>query len=152
MKILKKSVFVLFLNIGFVIAQEQDVKKDSLTVSIEKVEIVNDSLIEAIPLEVENIIEQTIDTLSIKRIDAIDDQWRELFYNLSAYDSISKTINEISFDDSYTTEIKLVNTDTLKKHLSDLNDKSPFHIVYNKSLEQVINSYLKNIAYYDILY
>ena len=144
MKILKKSVFVLLLNIGFVIAQEQVVKKDSLTVSIEKVEIVNDSLIEAIPLEVENIIEQTVDTLSIKRIDAIDDQWRELFYNLSAYDSISKTINEISFDDSYTTEIKLVNTDTLKKHLSDLNDKSPFHIVYNKSLEQVINSYLKN--------
>ena len=121
MKILKKSVFVLLLNLGFVVAQEQEIKIDSLTVSTEKVEIVNDSLIEAIPLEVEEIIEQAVDTFLLL-YDAIDGEWRELFIN-GAYDSISKTINEISFDDSYTSEIKLVNTDTLKKHLNDLNDK-----------------------------
>lgn len=71
----------------------------------------------------------------------IDQKWLEELYSNSLYDSIYTSVTELTYEDVYFPELP---TDTLKKRLKALNEKTPFNIEYNPSLESVIKSYLKN--------
>jgi len=73
--------------------------------------------------------------------ESIDQKWLDELYSSSLYDSIYKSVSELSYDPVDYPELP---TDTLKERLKKLNAKTPFHVEYNPSLESVIKSYLKN--------
>lgn len=71
---------------------------------------------------------------------AYDSLWLKELYNSSVlYDSIYEEIATMEIDTLYYTN---VDTDTLKARLAILNEKTPFNIAYNPSLENVIRSFL----------
>ncbi|WP_026813629.1 LysM peptidoglycan-binding domain-containing protein [Arenibacter certesii] len=69
-----------------------------------------------------------------------DSLWlKELSNNTILFDSIYEDISTMEIDTVYHYS---VHTDTLKARLELLNQKTPFNITYNPSLENVINSFL----------
>ncbi len=70
----------------------------------------------------------------------IDQKWLEELYSMSLFDTIYKTVSEQTYEEVYYPDLP---TDTLKKRLKELNDRTPFNIEYNPSLESVIKGYLK---------
>ncbi|HLT50546.1 MAG TPA: LysM peptidoglycan-binding domain-containing protein [Arenibacter sp.] len=71
---------------------------------------------------------------------AYDSLWlKELYNSTSLYDSIYSDIVTMEIDTLYYTN---VDTDTLKARLALLNQRTPFNIAYNPSLENVIRSFL----------
>lgn len=71
----------------------------------------------------------------------IDEKWREELYSNSLFDTIYRSVSELTYDAVYYPELP---TDTLKARLAELNARTPFNVEYNPSLESVIKSYLKN--------
>lgn len=71
-----------------------------------------------------------------------DSLWmKELYDYSSLFDDMYDEVSELAIDTAVV-EIKKVNTEELKKRLALLNQKTPFNIAYNASLENVINSFL----------
>ncbi|XLS29254.1 LysM peptidoglycan-binding domain-containing protein [Flavobacteriaceae bacterium M23B6Z8] len=71
----------------------------------------------------------------------IDSLWRQEIMKHDLFDSIYKDVRELSYNDSIVfTDLP---TDTLKARLQRLNQRTPFNIAYNPSLESVIKSFLK---------
>ena len=69
-----------------------------------------------------------------------DSLWmKELYDSSSLFDSIYQDISSLEIDSVYHFN---VDTDTLKARLKLLNQKTPFNIVYNPSLENVIRYFL----------
>ncbi|MCM4172229.1 LysM peptidoglycan-binding domain-containing protein [Arenibacter sp. TNZ] len=69
-----------------------------------------------------------------------DSLWmKELYDSSSLFDSIYQDITALEIDSVYRFN---VDTDTLKARLEILNQKTPFNIVYNPSLENVIRYFL----------
>ena len=69
-----------------------------------------------------------------------DSLWmKELYDSSSLFDSIYQDITALEIDSVYHFN---VDTDTLKARLEILNQKTPFNIVYNPSLENVIRYFL----------
>jgi len=69
-----------------------------------------------------------------------DSIWmKKLYDNSSLFDSIYQDITTLEIDSTYYFN---VDTDTLKARLEILNQKTPFNIVYNPSLENVIRYFL----------
>ncbi|MCK0191641.1 LysM peptidoglycan-binding domain-containing protein [Arenibacter sp. F20364] len=69
-----------------------------------------------------------------------DSLWmKELYDSSSLFDSIYNEITSLEIDSVYHFN---VDTDTLKARLKILNQKTPFNIVYNPSLENVIRYFL----------
>ena len=102
----------------FIIAQEvnvQDVVKDSLSKDVLKI--------------------------SEKDLKQVDSLWMDYVYKNTVLDSV--VLSPIT-QESLTINMDVeLSTDTLKARLKKLNQKTPFHIAYNPSLERVIKSYLK---------
>jgi len=108
--------------------------------------IISDTLIDG-KLQANKTIKPITDSL-VKRIfedhkmaAELDAKWLNELYSSSLYDTIYKSVSELTYDDVYYPELP---TDTLKKRLAKLNAITPFNIEYNPSLENVIKSYLKN--------
>lgn len=85
-------------------------------------------------------IKQAEELFSDADLKMIDSLLVEEKFNSSLFDSIQYVINDKDIIGNTTT---LLTTDLLKKRLSDLDVKTPFHLAYNPALEKVINSYLK---------
>ena len=69
-----------------------------------------------------------------------DSLWMEVLYrSASLSDEMSKEISNLDYEKTYPTSLP---TDTLKARLVRLNQKTPFNIAYNPSLENVIKSFL----------
>ena len=69
-----------------------------------------------------------------------DSLWmKELYESAALSDEMYKEISTLNPDQPFTADI---NTDTLKMRLARLNEKTPFNVVYNPSLENVIKSFL----------
>lgn len=75
---------------------------------------------------------------SLAKLDAI---WKQELYSSSLFDTIYRTVTTQTYEDVIYPDLS---TDTLKARLARLNQRTPFNIAYNKSLESVIKSYLKN--------
>lgn len=71
----------------------------------------------------------------------IDEKWLNELYNNNLFDTVYKSVTELSFDKIDYPELS---TEVLKSRLKDLDAKTPFNIDYNPALESVIKSYLKN--------
>ncbi|WP_165453948.1 LysM peptidoglycan-binding domain-containing protein [Hyunsoonleella flava] len=113
-----------------------------------KVEVAKDTLIDAqqtVVKPIAPIVED--DSLSIKTLQdnsdlaELDKKWREELYNNTLFDTIYKSVTEMTFEEVDYPELP---TDTLKKRLKELDARTPFNVSYNPSLESVIKSYLKH--------
>lgn len=84
------------------------------------------------------------DTLQLnihKEATLIDSLWQHKLIKSPLYDTIQFVLKD---EEMYKGELEELPTALLKKRLKVLNSKTPFHIEYNKSLESVIKTYLKN--------
>ncbi|AMC11261.1 lytic transglycosylase [Lutibacter profundi] len=93
----------------------------------------------------------TSDTLFSKKTDSttfktfkeatlIDSLWLNELIKSPLYDTITYVLKD---DEILLTELEELPTELLKERLKILDSKTPFHIEYNKNLEQVIRTYLK---------
>ena len=71
----------------------------------------------------------------------IDRKWMKELYLSGLYDTISSTVENLNYEPVEYVELS---TDTLKARLAKLNQKTPFNVEYNPSLESVIKMFLKN--------
>ena len=110
---------------------------DSLLMSEKNIQIIRDSTLIAIDTIK---IKQLEDLYSDADLKIIDSLLIEEKFNSSLFDSIKYVINDKDIIGNTTT---ILSSDLLKKRLSDLDLKTPFHLAYNPALEKVINSYLK---------
>ncbi|MGY5355206.1 transglycosylase SLT domain-containing protein [Wenyingzhuangia sp. IMCC45467] len=81
------------------------------------------------------------DTIGEKELAKIDSLWIQNIYKSSLIDSVFNSLQPI--EDEQIIVWDDLPTDTLKKRLSVINSKTPFHLEYNIELERVIKSYLK---------
>ncbi|WP_111683211.1 LysM peptidoglycan-binding domain-containing protein [Winogradskyella tangerina] len=106
-----------------------------------------DSLIDGKVISTSKIIPAEIDSLNIKNLEdlpeaaELDRKWLEELYSNSLYDTIYKSVTEMTYEPVDYPELP---TDTLKARLARLNAKTPFNVEYNPSLESVIKRYLKH--------
>lgn len=143
---MKKILNILLLvvtSVGF-----SQTKSDTLTI---KTNVVNDTInvVEIIGDTKElfssgdSLLLKTPDSLSFKlhkEATLIDSLWLKELINSPLYDTISFVLKP---DEKLVTELEELPTALLKERLLVLDSKTPFHIEYNKNLEQVIKTYLK---------
>lgn len=135
-----KKLIIFLLITSAVFAQE---KKDTIFL------VKNDTL--KIPSKIDSLVvsRDTLDivlsdtlvakTFSDKDLQTIDSLLIEEKFKSSLIDTLVYVLN----DKDIIGDAKMsVTTDLLKLRLSTLNDKTPFNLAYNPSLEKVINSYL----------
>lgn len=148
--------FLIFLGLTFIYAQDSipvnNQSKKGIGDTISKISepsvtiISNDSLIDGRSVLSEIQVEPIKPIIDSELEDDefaanIDQKWLDELYSSSLYDTIYKSVSELTFDPVDYPELP---TDTLKARLEKLNARTPFHIEYNPSLESVIKSYLKN--------
>ncbi|MDO3694110.1 transglycosylase SLT domain-containing protein [Wenyingzhuangia sp. chi5] len=126
----KLGVVLFFVGISLY-AQE---KKDSIQDNF-KIAIVSEDLKIATPV----YLNDTIDAEALAKIDSL---WIDNVYKSSLMDDVFIDLNTNDSEEEFTVWDDLP-TDTLKKRLSVINSKTPFHLEYNIELERVIKSYLK---------
>lgn len=69
-----------------------------------------------------------------------DSLWmKELYESAALFDDIYEEVSNLDTETVYNVDL---NTDTLKLRLQRLNQKTPFNVAYNPSLENVIKSFL----------
>jgi membrane-bound lytic murein transglycosylase D len=131
----KLIIFLLLTNALF--SQEKNdsipkTKRDTLFIKakIDTLFIAQDSLIEKLkpPFYSDNDL-KVIDSLLIEKQ-----------FNSALIDTLVYVINDKDITGNTET---ILTTALLKVRLSDLNDRTPFNLAYNSSLEKVINSYLR---------
>ncbi len=71
----------------------------------------------------------------------LDSLWMKELYDTSLFDTLYATVSQLDYDQ---VEYNNLPTEMLKERLEKLNQKTPFNISYNPSLENVIKSFLKN--------
>lgn len=106
---------------------------------------IKDSIIDGNNLVIKKI-EAEKDTTAVKKLEdlelaaKIDEKWLEELYSNNLFDTIYKSVTELTYEPVDYPELP---TDTLKKRLKELDAKTPFNVEYNPALESVIKSYLK---------
>ncbi|MCL6293435.1 LysM peptidoglycan-binding domain-containing protein [Jejuia spongiicola] len=131
-------IICFFLSFGICLSQTQD----SI---LPKKESAKDSIIDGKTHSVKKI-EAEKDSTSIKKLGdlefaaKIDEKWLEELYSNNLFDTIYKSVTELTFEPVDYPELP---TDTLKKRLKELDARTPFNVEYNPALESVIKSYLK---------
>jgi peptidoglycan lytic transglycosylase D len=131
---MKKLVYITFLLVvNFVYSQSE-----SDTLKLQKVEDTKDLFSNN-----DTLFFNKSDSLYLKihkEATLIDSLWLNELIKSPLYDTIQYVLKD---DEILITELEELPTDLLKERLKVLNSKTPFHIAYNKSLEQVIKTYLK---------
>ncbi len=132
-------IFFLLGNIGYCLGQTNN------SITPKKV-TVSDSLVDGSE-NLSRIIKAEIDSISAlsfldnDNASTIDKKWLEELYGNDLYDTIYKSITELTYDE---VEYPELSTELLKERLKILDTKTPFNVEYNPGLESVIKSYLKN--------
>ena len=132
MKKLQIILFLLVVNLGFS-------QSESDTLKIQKIEDTQELFSNN-----DTIFTKETDSLGFinhKEATLIDSLWLHELIRSPLYDTIQYVLRD---DEILVTELEELPTELLKERLLDLDAKTPFHIAYNKSLEQIIKTYLKN--------
>lgn len=83
---------------------------------------------------------KTFDLKDIEIAAKYDSLWmKELYESAELYDDMYREVSQLDTDFAPNSTL---NTDTLKMRLERLNQKTPFNVAYNPSLENVIKSFL----------
>jgi membrane-bound lytic murein transglycosylase D len=142
-------------------AQEPSISTDLISDELQDGAVMADSLAatagleEAVPLELlqtglDGSVEVTaanappskIELRDLDEAARYDSLWmRELYNHASLFDEMYDEVLDIPTD-TIPAEVKKVTTEELKERLALLDEKTPFNIAYNPSLETVINSFL----------
>ena len=127
------------------VVHAKDIPVDTLALDMEGVEqmellessnTINDN---ALPVAVIGD-KKSFDLQDIELAAKYDSLWmKELYESAALYEDMYEEVAQL--DPTLVTEISL-NTDTLKMRLERLNQKTPFNVAYNPSLENVIKSFL----------
>ncbi|GGG20858.1 lytic transglycosylase [Dokdonia pacifica] len=70
----------------------------------------------------------------------LDSLWRHELARMDLYDSITNMVQGLEYKEEVYLDLP---TDTLKKRLALINERTPFNVGYTASLESVIKGYLK---------
>ncbi len=139
-------VVVLFLTTVTVSAQQADTTAvktvDSLLVNLEKKAAISKDESDKTALNVPAIEEKSEESRLKDLAEAYtyDSLWiAELHKNASHFNEMYAEVSDSNTTTEYITDLP---TDTLKARLQRLNEKTPFNIAYNPSLESVIKSFL----------
>ncbi|GAA4268757.1 LysM peptidoglycan-binding domain-containing protein [Hyunsoonleella aestuarii] len=130
---------LLIFNIGLCLSQAQESIPIQLTQD-------KDTLVDGMVQSVK-AVEAIKDSTSIKALAdnelaaKFDEKWFEELYNNALFDTIYKSVTELTFEEVDYPELP---TDTLKARLKELDARTPFNVEYNPALESVIKSYLKH--------
>ncbi|PHR73195.1 MAG: lytic transglycosylase [Lutibacter sp.] len=129
----------------FLAKPERSQIKDSLNTKITELKdaIQNDTnkLNEpAISSEKETTISDKNSVKDIAEATLIDSLWLQELYNSPLYDTIQYVIDDTKLVDVQLEELP---TELLKERLRVLDNETPFNVEYNKSLENLIKTYLK---------
>lgn len=148
---MKKILLVVALFVSALVCSQQNQEPAHKPIVTAKDSISSDSIPSKILLDDTNEFSKVKDLFSKEgdKIDLVDNAvaakidslWREEILKLNLYDSIYKDVRELSYSDSIT--LTDLPTDTLKARLRRLNQRTPFNVEYNPSLESVIKSFLK---------
>ena len=118
------------------------VENDSATLQAEQV--IDLSAVDSIPdndfILVKSDQTQRYDLKDHSQAAMYDSLWmKELIANAPLFEAIYEDVTTLEPDSTYVLDL---NTDTLKLRLEKLNQKTPFNVAYNPSLENVIKSFL----------
>lgn len=157
---MKKVFFVtsFFLIINSVFSQISIEKAEELINIIEATNVATDTLPEittyvktiqfadtvATKIDGKKYFKQKQDSLIFKEHNLatdIDKKWMNQLYTSGLFDTINKTVENLDYEPIEYVDLP---TDTLKARLARLNQKTPFNVEYNPSLESVIKMFLKN--------
>ncbi|WP_179337503.1 LysM peptidoglycan-binding domain-containing protein [Winogradskyella ludwigii] len=136
------ACFCLLIFSGFA-----QTKTDSIATKPTQVVTTKDSVIDGKLFKSLKGINPVTDSLDVKNLKdlhevaKLDEKWLEELYSNSLYDTIYKSVTELTYEPVDYPELS---TDTLKARLERLNARTPFNVEYNTSLESVIKSYLKH--------
>ena len=130
----KLIIFLLVTNTIFSQQKKDSILKTEIDTTLLRVKtdtllVAKDSLIEPIKPAL----------FSDKDLKTIDSLLIEEKFNSALIDTLVYVINDKDIIGNTT----FLTSDLLKIRLSKLNDKTPFNLAYNSSLERVINSYLQ---------
>ena len=150
-----KEIILYFIMLVFaapLLAQEQDSSPvlETKTSASEKVEIIQkpiklNAVLKETPSINDNSIESTTTTEEYKLQDhseaaKYDSLWMKVLYeNASLYYDMYNYVSNLEID---TLKQLTIETEVLKERLELLDQKTPFNIAYNASLERVIQSFL----------
>ncbi|WP_240042634.1 LysM peptidoglycan-binding domain-containing protein [Maribacter aurantiacus] len=118
------------------------IENDSATLQAEQV--IDLSAVDSIPdndfILVKSDQTQRYDLKDQSEAAKYDSLWmKELIANAPLFEAIYEDVTTLEPDSTYVLDL---NTDTLKLRLEKLNQKTPFNVAYNPSLENVIKSFL----------
>lgn len=118
------------------------IENDSATLQAEQV--IDLSAVDSIPdndfILVKSDQTQRYDLKDQSQAAKYDSLWmKELIANAPLFEAIYEDVTTLEPDSTYVLDL---NTDTLKLRLEKLNQKTPFNVAYNPSLENVIKSFL----------
>lgn len=128
------------------LALSQEVGVDTLAMDLNGVEQMEEMAVDSSSLK-DNKLSLVIDKV-MKKYDLQDQSeaarydslWmKELYANASLSDEMHREVENLDYAKVYPTSL---DTDTLKARLARLNEKTPFNVEYNPSLENVIKSFL----------
>ncbi|WP_340201006.1 lytic transglycosylase domain-containing protein [Ascidiimonas sp. W6] len=140
---------ILFTSFSW--SQQSPEENNSQTKIVKKDTIVIDSIPSGILMDDTNDFSQInglfsrgkekISLLDNPVASRIDSLWKQEILKSNLFDTIYKEVQNLPYDDSIA--FAELPTDTLKARLARLNQRTPFNIEYNPSLESVIKSFLK---------
>ncbi|MEE9361901.1 MAG: LysM peptidoglycan-binding domain-containing protein [Cellulophaga sp.] len=151
MKVKYSCVYILLFGFTVIgVSQELDtipkVKRDSIVLDtllkkeIKRPEGNSEVKFEAIPLNLEKGQDQ-FNLNDYPDAAKYDSLWMKTLYDsASLFDTIYSEVANLDVTEEVDYEI---DTEVLKERLNKLNQKTPFNIAYNPSLEKVIKSFLK---------
>jgi membrane-bound lytic murein transglycosylase D len=111
----------------------------STTFSYSQAQTNSESFEKPAPKSYLDSLKQTFVTYEMS--DRIDELWMKELTNQELFAEMYSDITNMSDDEEVSYDLS---TELLKKRLALLDEKSPFNVVYNKSLENLIKSFLKN--------
>lgn len=144
----------LLFSLNGLLAYSQEVKIDQIAISPEQ-QVADSAIIDqnTTPQQLADQQGQSIELRSLSALDSVkigledvsqaakyDQLWMEELKKSA--DLFEEMYGEVQGPDTATFELKNFNTELLKERLALLNEKTPFQIEYNPSLERVIKSFL----------
>lgn len=146
------TVFICFLC-GITLAQEIDnseetklQKQDSLP--SKTVQIIDTISVQSLGTDLptttiatsarDSLVYDLKDNLLARKIDSV---WLATLYNNDLFEEIYGSVTQLDYEP---VEYEELSTEVLKARLEELNQRTPFNVEYNASLESVIKGYLKN--------
>lgn len=136
---LKKTGLILCLLGGIFSAQAQ---RNSETSSTKNIENTAESLYTEDQIPFKQILNDSVyfDLMRYGYASKIDSLWQERIKNSNLFEEMQEVVQNTPYQKKVYQELS---TKTLKTRLAKIDAKTPFHVVYNPAVENVIHRYLK---------